>query len=395
MCSKRSSSAALLGVLLLAGCRSALPPPAPAPPEPVFVDVAALVVRHPLFPELVRLRTPAVSPGRTVTLASRWEASLAVQAMPSVSESRSQARVREALTYSAAQAVVLGGASRKERRMRRLEQRRAELLASERSALAERERALREQIERRLRGELAGRIETLAGLRMAEQLYRAQLREGVSGRADPKEQQAEIARLRPLAQPSVRDLPDLKERVNALKRGPDFRPAPRSRMTVMAEAAGGAHREIRGTLDALWEAGERERTEASATARAGLDKRVDARLETLSAEQGAGQAAEIRQELGRALADEARLGARGRRGLASALRRVALQVGMPPETRASAESRAAQLAALIQQDVLARLQDAAQRQRLELHTTPAPHLADRTAQIGGWIGLGERQQKAQ
>jgi hypothetical protein len=396
MCSKPSSSAILPALLLvgvlLSGCRAGILPAPPVAPRPAYVDLAALEQRHPLARELARLRA-TTGQSWTVTGESGWEAALPAISDGGLEGGTARASARARLTREAALAEVEEAATRADRRARRLEQRRAELLASERGALAERERLMREESDRRTREALAARADTLAGLRTAEQLYRAQLRAGVLGPTEAGVLEKEVVRLRPLIGASPVDKESLRESVNRLKGPTDFRPAPRSRMTVMAEAANSASRRAKAELDTIWEAGLTEREKGVSQARAEMEARVEARLKALGRQQAEQVRGAIGQELAGTLRTEASLTVERTRAVEG--KRVTMALSSPRRIGTPDSNRAALLERLIAEDIRARVRDVAQRQRLALTERPLPNVADRTTLVGGWVGLAEGREVRQ
>jgi hypothetical protein len=365
---------------MLSGCRISAEPTA-APLRPAYVDIAALVRRHPLHPERQRLGERPVSVSLE-PLPEVWEARL-----PSLPSDGGVELSELSLDGAMERARREVRERRRRQRLRLLAQRRAELIAAERGALALRERELKEGAERRQRLAAASLATTLGELRTAEQLYRSQLRDGVPGQADNREQAGEIERLRPLAQPIPIGVPELKASVERLKGPAGFRPAPRSRMVVMAEAAGGARRRLGQELVARREEGRRQGEAEVARAQAEAAARVEARLAALTGtERGDDLEKRVQSVASAALARAAEMEMGAQKISGTSERRWRTRWASASKLPTTTD-RAALLEALIEQDVVARVRDAAQRQRLALTTTTVGGVPDRTAQVGGWIGL--------
>ncbi|MGC4047232.1 MAG: hypothetical protein QM758_25825 [Armatimonas sp.] len=386
----------MLSALLIAGgCKSGGPGSTTAN-QPVFVDMAALQSRHPLAGELARLRSAgggvSVSAG---TPGGSWAGALPATSGGGLESGTRRFTARTRLADELIQAEAKEAEARAKRRARRLEQRRAELLASERGALAEQQRLLQEQSDLRTRAALDAKVGTLSHLEIAEQIYRAQLRDGVLGPADPDLTDEEIKRLRPLVSTPPTDAASLRETVNLLKGPIDFMPAPRSRMTVMAEAAGGAARQMRSQMNSIWNAGLQEREEVARKAREEMEARVEERLKQIASQRPrtTQNRSTIRQELAETLQVEQTLA--GKRVQAAGGKQVAFRVPATKGTQLNTGNRAALMEQLLAEDVRARVKDAAQRQGLALRAVRAPGVPDRTSQIGGWVGLLEGREVKQ
>ena len=389
----RLAAAVFFATPILAGCRSGgIPVASSAGKTPAYVDMVALQRRHPLTEERERLRrtsaTPVVATGDVG--GGGWAALLPAALPGGLETGNVRAPARARLVGEVAKAEEEEAAARAARRARRLEQRRAELLAAERGALAEQQQLLREQTDLRTREALEARVGTLSHLKTAEQIYRAQIREGVLGPAEPEVLNEETKRLRPLIGTPPIDAGTLRASVDRLKGPLDFLPTPRSRMTVMAEAAGSGARRVKSQLDSIWEAGLLEREEVARRARAEMEARVEERLRVLASTRRQSTRPNrdtIAQELARTLEGEQELA--GQRVAGAEGKRVALAVPSSRRVGVSTSNRAALLERLLAEDVRARVRDAAQRQRLALREAPTPGVADRTAEIGGWVGLAE------
>lgn len=401
MCSRSSSRALrlaaplLTAALIAGGCKPKGQPESSGPEQPVFVDMAALQARHPLADELAQMRA---ANNRVIVAGAKganWAAALPPTTGGGLESGIRRTEARNRLQDELIQAEEKLAEARARRRARRLEQRRAELLAAERGALAEQERLLREQTDQRTRDALEARVDNLSHLKTAEQIYRAQLRAGVLGPANPDLTGDEIKRLRPLIGDPPMDALTLRDSVNRLKGPLDFLPSPRSRMTVMAEAAGGAVRRVKSQMDSIWEAGLLEREEVARQARIAMEARVEERLKQLASQRprNTQNRSVIRQELADTLQVEQEVAKKRVSGAGA--KQVAFRVPATQGVGSGTWNRAALLEQLLAEDVQARVKDAAQRQKLSLRGARAPGVPDRTSQVGSWVGLLEGREVRQ
>ena len=175
-------------------------------------------------------------------------------------------------------------------------------------------------------------------------------------------------------------------RSSALKGGDDpaFRPSPRSRMTVMAEAAETGRRQVASELESIWRDGEMRRLAAIQKLRVELEDRVEARLapvrEPIAVEF---IARETRREAGRTLLVESRTVAR-----TPASPQREMRVTLAADAVRSAMGTPSDLRErLRREELLARVLDAADRNHVVVAFRPERGVPDRTEDFAVWLGL--------
>lgn len=378
MYSRRSSSAgALATALLLGGCTVGASSAPTALSSPGFVNLDALASRQgDGLASVVPANAGSAAPAPEV-----WRGGLA--STPAVAPSATR-RFYERAAY-------VGNAEREldrylsilaERQQRVVVQRRAELLASEREAqIAEEQSRVDAEAATTRRG-IEEKADSLADLQRARQLYLAQLRSGILGSVA----ETELVRLREQVNAGVRDLEGLRATVNALKGGddPSFRPSPRSRMTVMAEAAETGRRQVASELESIWRDGEVRRLAAIQKLRTELEERVEARLapvrEPIAVEF---LARETRREAERTLQVESRTVARTP---ASPSREIRVTLAADPVGGAARTAGGAR-EGLRREELLARVLDEAERRHVVVAFRPERGAPDRTEDFAVWLGL--------
>ena len=219
----------------------------------------------------------------------------------------------------------------------------------------------------------------MADLRIARQLYLAQLKAGVLG-TEASVTPASLMRLREKIEKNIRDIEDLRTAVRILK-GPDnsFRPSPRARMTIMAEAAENGRQRAARELDTVWQRGEGERLALLRSSGQAVAERVEARLAPLRDPLVLdGLRHETEQSVDRLLRAEARAQVRAEQVPARELKvaRTFSRSGFRP----AGMSPAIRLQ-LIREDILAQVRDLADRRHFVVQLSPTPGVPDRTKEF--------------